>query len=168
MIADVQMPGMSGVKLQAHLRTKGYRVPFIFVRTFRRHAGRCGYGCSERAGADFAVGRTLDRSDDDQRHRLHHGPPGNIACARRIAKARERARYTGMAIAGFVAGWCRMRTRLRPAFSGRANRPAAYHGWHFSKEPSHGSQLIDQSLRRRTVARQASRLHEQKASAVLT
>ena len=33
-IADVQMPGMSGVELQAHLRTKGYRVPFIFFTAF--------------------------------------------------------------------------------------------------------------------------------------
>ena len=33
-IADVQMPGMSGVELQAHLRTQGYRVPFIFFTAF--------------------------------------------------------------------------------------------------------------------------------------
>jgi FixJ family two-component response regulator len=33
-IADVQMPGMSGVELQFHLRARGYRVPFIFVSAF--------------------------------------------------------------------------------------------------------------------------------------
>lgn len=33
-IADVQMPGMSGVQLQDHLRAKGYGVPFIFFTAF--------------------------------------------------------------------------------------------------------------------------------------
>jgi FixJ family two-component response regulator len=33
-IADVQMPGMSGVELQAHLRSQGSRVPFIFFTAF--------------------------------------------------------------------------------------------------------------------------------------
>jgi FixJ family two-component response regulator len=33
-IVDVQMPGMNGVELQAHLRTQGYRVPFIFFTAF--------------------------------------------------------------------------------------------------------------------------------------
>ncbi len=33
-IADVQMPGMSGVELQAYLLTQGYRVPFIFFTAF--------------------------------------------------------------------------------------------------------------------------------------
>jgi FixJ family two-component response regulator len=33
-IADVQMPGMSGVKLQDHLRAQGYGVPFIFFTAF--------------------------------------------------------------------------------------------------------------------------------------
>jgi FixJ family two-component response regulator len=33
-ITDVQMPGMSGVELQDHLRTQGYRVPFIFFTAF--------------------------------------------------------------------------------------------------------------------------------------
>jgi FixJ family two-component response regulator len=33
-IADVQMPGMSGVELQAHLLTQGCRVPFIFFTAF--------------------------------------------------------------------------------------------------------------------------------------
>jgi FixJ family two-component response regulator len=33
-IADVQMPGMSGVELQAHLRSQGSRVPFMFFTAF--------------------------------------------------------------------------------------------------------------------------------------
>src|ERR1700726_1505260 len=33
-MADVQMPGMSGVQLQEHLRARGYRVPFIFFTAF--------------------------------------------------------------------------------------------------------------------------------------
>jgi FixJ family two-component response regulator len=33
-IADVQMPGMSGVQLQDHLRAQGYRVPFMFFTAF--------------------------------------------------------------------------------------------------------------------------------------
>jgi FixJ family two-component response regulator len=33
-IADVQMPGMSGVELQAHLLTQGYSLPFIFFTAF--------------------------------------------------------------------------------------------------------------------------------------
>ena len=33
-IADVQMPTMSGVDLQARLLTQGHRVPFIFITAF--------------------------------------------------------------------------------------------------------------------------------------
>jgi len=33
-IADVQMPGMSGVELQARLRSQGSGVPFIFFTAF--------------------------------------------------------------------------------------------------------------------------------------
>lgn len=33
-IADVQMPGISGVELQNHLRAQGNRVPFIFFTAF--------------------------------------------------------------------------------------------------------------------------------------
>lgn len=50
-VADVQMPGMSGVDLQAHLLTRGNHVPFIFITAFpeervRAHvlgAGAIGY-----------------------------------------------------------------------------------------------------------------------------
>lgn len=33
-IADIQMPGMTGLDLQAHLLAEGYRVPFIFITAF--------------------------------------------------------------------------------------------------------------------------------------
>jgi FixJ family two-component response regulator len=33
-IADIQMPGMSGVELQDHLVAQGYRIPFIFITAF--------------------------------------------------------------------------------------------------------------------------------------
>jgi FixJ family two-component response regulator len=49
-MADVQMPGMSGVQLQDHLRARGYRVPFIFFTAFpdektRAHALAAGATC---------------------------------------------------------------------------------------------------------------------------
>jgi len=33
-IADVQMPGVSGVELQDHLVAQGHRIPFIFITAF--------------------------------------------------------------------------------------------------------------------------------------
>jgi FixJ family two-component response regulator len=33
-VADVQMPGMSGLDLLAHVRTRGHGVPFIFITAF--------------------------------------------------------------------------------------------------------------------------------------
>jgi FixJ family two-component response regulator len=33
-IADVQMPTMSGLDLLTHLRSQGYRAPFIFITAF--------------------------------------------------------------------------------------------------------------------------------------
>ena len=33
-IADVRMPGMTGVELQASLRAQGHSVPFIFITAF--------------------------------------------------------------------------------------------------------------------------------------
>ena len=49
-IADVQMPGMSGVELQAHLLAQGSHVPFIFFTAFpdervRAQALRAGAIC---------------------------------------------------------------------------------------------------------------------------
>jgi FixJ family two-component response regulator len=34
LIADVQMPGMSGIKLQEHLITHGHTTPMIFITAF--------------------------------------------------------------------------------------------------------------------------------------
>jgi FixJ family two-component response regulator len=33
-ISDVRMPDMSGVELQSHLLSRGYRIPFIFMTAF--------------------------------------------------------------------------------------------------------------------------------------
>jgi FixJ family two-component response regulator len=49
-IADVQMPAMSGLELQAHLLAEGYRVPFIFITAFsadnvRAQALKAGASC---------------------------------------------------------------------------------------------------------------------------
>jgi FixJ family two-component response regulator len=49
-IADVQMPGMNGVELQAHLRSEGSDFPFIFFTAFpddrtRARALRAGAIC---------------------------------------------------------------------------------------------------------------------------
>ena len=34
LIADVQMPGMSGIELQSHLTAEGHRTPIIFVTAY--------------------------------------------------------------------------------------------------------------------------------------
>jgi FixJ family two-component response regulator len=39
-IADVRMPGMSGVELQAFLLARGHRVPFVFITAFSEEAVR--------------------------------------------------------------------------------------------------------------------------------
>jgi FixJ family two-component response regulator len=39
-IADVQMPTMSGTDLQAHLLARGHRVPFIFITAFSVESAR--------------------------------------------------------------------------------------------------------------------------------
>jgi FixJ family two-component response regulator len=39
-IADVQMPAMNGLDLQAHLLAKGYRIPFIFITAFSVDSAR--------------------------------------------------------------------------------------------------------------------------------
>jgi FixJ family two-component response regulator len=49
-ITDVQMPAMTGIELQAHLRAQGHRVPFIFITAFpveisRRRALEAGSIC---------------------------------------------------------------------------------------------------------------------------
>jgi len=49
-IADVRMPAMSGLELQAYLLAEGYRVPFIFITAFsaenvRTEALKAGASC---------------------------------------------------------------------------------------------------------------------------
>jgi FixJ family two-component response regulator len=75
-IADVQMPAMSGIELQSHLRGQGNRVPFIFITAFpedsvRARAFEAGAICfltKPFDGAtligylDAALGRRDDRS----------------------------------------------------------------------------------------------------------
>jgi FixJ family two-component response regulator len=39
-IADVRMPGMSGVQLQSHLRNQGYPVPFILITAVPEESSR--------------------------------------------------------------------------------------------------------------------------------
>ena len=70
-IADVQMPGMSSVELQAYLLTQGYRVPFIFFTAFpderiRAQALRSGAICYLTKPFDRgrAVGGTAEKSRD--------------------------------------------------------------------------------------------------------
>ena len=50
LITDVRMPIMSGIELQAHLRSRGYKVPFIFItavpeESIRRQAFNDGTIC---------------------------------------------------------------------------------------------------------------------------
>ena len=54
LITDVQMPGMSGIELQSHLITQGYRVPIIFVTAFPETEAR---GHALRAGAIGFLGK---------------------------------------------------------------------------------------------------------------
>lgn len=39
-VADVQMPPMSGLDLLTHMRTRGYAVPFIFITAFPEESVR--------------------------------------------------------------------------------------------------------------------------------
>jgi FixJ family two-component response regulator len=57
-IADVQMPGMSGVDLQAQLLTQGYRVPFIFITAFPEKTIRAR---ALKAGAICFLTKPFDR-----------------------------------------------------------------------------------------------------------
>jgi FixJ family two-component response regulator len=57
-IADVRMPGMSGVDLQAKLVTQGYRVPFIFMTAFPEETIRAR---ALKAGAICFLTKPFDR-----------------------------------------------------------------------------------------------------------
>jgi FixJ family two-component response regulator len=70
-VADVQMPGMSGVDLLTHMRAQGYSTPFIFITAFpedsvrdrARRAGAIGFLAKPFAASDLikhveaAIGR---------------------------------------------------------------------------------------------------------------
>jgi FixJ family two-component response regulator len=53
-IADVQMPAMSGLDLLILLRTQGYRAPFIFITAFPDESVR---DRALKAGAIFFLGK---------------------------------------------------------------------------------------------------------------
>src|SRR5215470_5843350 len=40
LITDLQMPGLSGLELQSHLRAKGHRTPVIFITAFPEEKSR--------------------------------------------------------------------------------------------------------------------------------
>jgi FixJ family two-component response regulator len=73
-IADVQMPAMSGVDLQALLLTQGHRVPFVFITAFpeetiRARALKAGAICFltkpfERATLIKCLDTALERRGD--------------------------------------------------------------------------------------------------------
>jgi FixJ family two-component response regulator len=58
-ITDVRMPVMSGIQLQAHLRSKGSKVPFIFITAVPEESTR------RQAFNDGAIG-FLNKPLDDQ------------------------------------------------------------------------------------------------------
>jgi FixJ family two-component response regulator len=57
-IADVQMPAMSGVELQSFLLAQGHRVPFIFITAFPEDAIR---ERAMKAGAICFLTKPFDR-----------------------------------------------------------------------------------------------------------
>jgi FixJ family two-component response regulator len=57
-IADVQMPGMGGVDLQAQLLMEGHRVPFIFITAFPEKTIRAR---ALKAGAICFLTKPFDR-----------------------------------------------------------------------------------------------------------
>jgi FixJ family two-component response regulator len=57
-IADIQMPGMSGVDLQARLLAQGYSVPFIFITAFPEETIRAR---ALKAGAICFLTKPFDR-----------------------------------------------------------------------------------------------------------
>jgi FixJ family two-component response regulator len=58
-IADVQMPGMSGVELQALMLARGHRVPFIFITAFADETVRARV---LKAGAVCFLTKPFDKS----------------------------------------------------------------------------------------------------------
>jgi CheY-like chemotaxis protein len=77
-VADVQMSGMSGVQLQDHLRSQGYRVPFIFFTAFPDEKSRAK---ALAAGALCYLTKPFDADNFVQYLRsasnIHDGGAGN-------------------------------------------------------------------------------------------
>ena len=57
-IADVRMPGMSGIELQTLLLTQGHRAPFIFITAFSEETVRAR---ALKAGAICFLTKPFDR-----------------------------------------------------------------------------------------------------------
>lgn len=53
-IADVQMPGMSGLDLLTHMRTLGFSTPFIFITAFPEENARAR---ALKAGASYFLAK---------------------------------------------------------------------------------------------------------------
>jgi FixJ family two-component response regulator len=58
-IADVRMPGMSGIELLAQLTTQGHRLPFIFITAFSDGAIRAE---AMNAGAICLITKPFDKA----------------------------------------------------------------------------------------------------------
>ena len=81
LIADVEMPGMSGVELQAHLIATGHAIPTIFITAFPDERVR---DRAMNAGAIDFLSKPFDESRllecVEQALTNHHkaaGPPGS-------------------------------------------------------------------------------------------
>ena len=66
-IADIHMPGMSGIELQSRLRAQGHRLPIIFITAFpdegiRARAMDAGAMVMYRGGAQVAFERNASRA----------------------------------------------------------------------------------------------------------
>ena len=83
-IADVQMPVMSGLELQAHLLADGYRMPFIFITAFSsRERARA----STEGRSELLPDQALHRRGVDQlpRRRPARARRGNEQMTRSVA-----------------------------------------------------------------------------------
>lgn len=60
LISDVQMPGLSGIELQARLHADGHRIPVIFVTA---HPDACARDRAIRAGAISFMSKPMNATD---------------------------------------------------------------------------------------------------------
>jgi len=80
LIADVQMPNMNGLQLQAHLSLQGLDIPIIFLTAYpdeavKAQALRAGAVCFLRKGFDIGGERLFDCL----REALNSGGPASIS-----------------------------------------------------------------------------------------